>query len=63
MLNDLPKAKDCEMSRRAQRYVQIAATKVREGGQQNPDAAGQLLQWTMQALPFVDAQVKANCPS
>lgn len=63
MLPELAKAKDCEMSRRAQRYVQLAATKVREGGQQNPEAAGQLMQWTMQALPFVDAQVKANCPS
>ena len=63
MLNDLPRTKDCEMSQRAQQYVQLAATKVREGAQFNPDAAGQLMQWTMQALPFVQAQVKANCPS
>ena len=63
MLPELPKAKDCEMTRKAQQYVQLAATKVREGGSFNPEAAGQLMQWTMQALPFVDAQVKANCPS
>ena len=63
MLPTLAQGKDCEMSRKAQRYVQLSAMKVREGAQQNPEAAGQLLQWTMQALPFVDAQVKANCPS
>ena len=63
MLPGLQNAKNCEMARKAQQHVQITATKVREGGSFNPEAAGQLMQWTMQALPFVDAQVKANCPS
>lgn len=61
LIAQLPQTKDCAMAQRAQQHVQLTATKVREGGTFNPDAAGQLMQWTMQALPFVEAQVKALC--
>ena len=61
LIAQLQQTKSCEVAQRAHQHVQLTATKVREGGTFNPDAAGQLMQWTMQALPFAEAQVKALC--
>ncbi len=61
LLQQAAEERSCEKAQRAQAYLNVAQVKLREGGVANPENAGQLLQWVMQASPAADAQIKAFC--
>lgn len=61
LLQQAADGRNCELARRAQQYLNIAHIKLREGGSSSPEAAGQLLQWVMQAGPAAERQIEAFC--